>query len=908
MSPLILLALSLNDAQAFAPSDEVYVGIEPSRIVRTHPARQHSMKQNLAWQRFEQADGAGWQVVFDEKAGTPLKSWGPGIELGNVASELQVETELLSVFARNPTLVGVDVELLELRSIGYVEQSDTWYVSFDRMVQGDDGARVPIWRGGVEARVVQGNLVMVGVKTHPQADIGGAILSAESATEESIALGPMPGADHTVEPARLVVLPIEDGSGLAYRLCWETHTRTLEGPGIWTSLVDAQTGELVSVWNEVRFFAGSLTAEHDNRNPNGGMTSSPLYLGHVTGATSAYADVFGAFEVDPDAQGGVSGDLNGSYVRVVNDDGDNASAVWTEGEFAWTTDNADIAELDSYIFLHHVKWWGEIYAPEVDMVHDKLRSTVNINQSCNAYYDGSVNFFKAGGGCNNTGRLADVNYHEWGHGFHYYSLIAGQFDGSMSEGIGDVTSFLLTSDAVVAPYFMQNGSGIRRVDTDRVYPADVVGEVHTDGLIFAGAVWDLWNILEEEFESDYAYDTTSELFARGIKGGPTVPESYDEFIVADDDDGDLGNGTPHTCEILEAFQRHGLGPGGSTGTLLYVGHEGLTNFGAAAPEYELSAEVGNLAPNCIDFEVAEAKVHWSVDDGETWDVAQLDVDGAEVFGAIPAQEPGSIVQYFLSLEDTEGANVYNPEGGQINPHTFLVGDVEEVYCEDFEGSDGGGFTHMLVAGEDVEGADDWMHGTPVGVATDPDFAFSGNRVWGNDLGGGNFNGEYQHDKHNRLSSVAIEVPAGTSLFLQYRRWLGVEDGFYDEARILVDDEMVWTNHATSQDLGSEHHIDMQWALHTVEITDTDGDGEVVVSWDILSDQGLAFGGWNIDDVCVYSHGIGTDDEGGVDFDPSDEDPIGLAPACGCASTTPLAPATGGMAFLLLGLAAMRRRA
>ena len=49
----------------------------------------------------------------------------------------------------------------------------------------------------------------------------------------------------------------------------------------------------------------------------------------------------------------------------------------------------------------------------------KITSTVNINDSCNAYYDGNVNFFQKGGGCNNTGRIADVNYHEWGHGVHY---------------------------------------------------------------------------------------------------------------------------------------------------------------------------------------------------------------------------------------------------------------------------------------------------------------------------------------------------------------------------------------------------------------------------------------------------------------------------------------------------------
>lgn len=904
MSLLTLLAFS-TDAFAFAPTEEVYVGIEPSRMVKAHPARQHAMKQNLAWKRFVQGEGADWMVVFDEKAESVHKAWGPGIPLDGVNSELQVEQSLLALFDRNPALVSVSTGQLQLRSIGYVERSDTWYVSFDRMVETADGQSVPIWRGGVEARVVQGKLVMVGTKTHPNAQIGSVVLSAESATEEAIALGPMPHADHSLEPARLVVLPVEDGSGLAYRLCWETHTRTVEGPGMWTSLVDAETGELVTVWNEVRFLEGTLNIEHDDRNPNGGLTTSGAPLARVVGAESVYTDVLGAYSVEPDEQGLLSADLNGSYIRVVNDDGDEAFASWEGADFTWTTDQADIAELDTFVFLHHVKWWGEEYAPEVDMNSDKLRSTVNINSSCNAYYDGSVNFYKAGDGCNNTARLADVNYHEWGHGFHYYSLLAGSFDGAISEGIGDVTAVLQTGDPIIAPYFMQNGSGIRRVDTDRVYPDDVVGQVHTDGLIFGGAVWDLWNIMQEEYGPEYGYDKTSELFALGIKGGPNIAESYDEFAVADDDDGDLGNGTPHDCEILEAFQRHGLGPGGSAGTLLYVGHQGLDNFGATVESYELSAEVGNLAPSCIDFSIAEAKVHWSVDGGESWEIAALNVDGDSVYGSIPAQEPGSVVHYFVSIEDTAGSNVYNPDGGQINPHTFLVGDVTEVYFEDFEGGEGD-YTHELVAGSDDLGADDWLLGTPIGLATDPDFAFSGNNVWGNDLGGDNWNGEYQNDKHNRLNSVAIDVPEGARLFVQFRRWLGVEDGYYDEARVLVDGEEVWTNHATNRDIGTEHHIDTQWTLHTIEVEDFDGDGQIVISWDLLSDQGLAFGGWNIDDVAVYSYGDPNDntDVGGPSADTGGVT-LGVAPACGCTSTTNTGGAAAGL--VLLGLAALRRR-
>ena len=37
-----------------------------------------------------------------------------------------------------------------------------------------------------------------------------------------------------------------------------------------------------------------------------------------------------------------------------------------------------------------------------------ITANVNIDNTCNAYYDGSVNFFRSGGGCNNSGEIADT--------------------------------------------------------------------------------------------------------------------------------------------------------------------------------------------------------------------------------------------------------------------------------------------------------------------------------------------------------------------------------------------------------------------------------------------------------------------------------------------------------------------
>ena len=200
---------------------------------------------------------------------------------------------------------------------------------------------------------------------------------------------------------------------------------------------------------------------------------------------------------------------------------------------------------------------------------------------------------------------------------------------------------------------------------------------------------------------------------------------------------------------------------------------------------------------------------------------------------------------------------------------------------------------------------------------DPDFAFSGNKVWGNDLGGGQYNGEYQNQKHNRLNSVEIEVGDAEELVLQYRRWLNVEDGYYDQANILANGDEVWTNHSTVEAVGDEHHRDDQWMLHSVPIT-ADGSGVLTVSWEVITDQGLTMGGWNIDDVCVYAKAIpepggdGSSGEDGGSTEPYEAPaPSGgkiTGPPSGCAcSSGPAGSQFGWLALLMGGLITAARR-
>ena len=355
--------------------------------------------------------------------------------------------------------------------------------------------------------------------------------------------------------------------------------------------------------------------------------------------------------------------------------------------------------------------------------------------------------------------------------------------------------------------------------------------------------------MEEKIGDEAAYDTINHLVVQSTKAGSNIPEVFDEFIFADDDNGNLGDGTPNSCTIIEAFAMHGLGPGGGGG-LYHLIHDPLGSQ-VAGEEIPLVVEALNLAPECTDASVQGGKVFFSTDAGESWENAPLSGDEDNLQASIPAQPQGTVVSYYFSVDTGEERSAEAPRGGKINPFTFFVGELTELYCEDFESSDGG-YTHSLVSGGWEEGADDWQWGTPIGMGGDPDFAHSGNFVWGNDLGGGQYNGEYQNGKHNRLESAEIDLQGQTEIILKYRRWLNVEDGFYDQANILANGALAWTNHATTQSSGDEHHRDDQWIEHVVPISVADE--TLTLGWEIVSDRGLTMGGWNIDDVCLYAIG------------------------------------------------------
>src|SRR5690606_27887331 len=118
----------------------------------------------------------------------------------------------------------------------------------------------------------------------------------------------------------------------------------------------------------------------------------------------------------------------------------------------------------------------------------------------------------------------------------------------------------------------------------------------------------------------------------------------------------------------------------------------------------------------------------------------------------------------------------------------------------------------------------------------------------------NYNGLYQPDKVNYADSPIIDVGDHEHVRLQYRRWLQVEDGFFDRGRIYANGILVWDNLASSPDNGAEvHHTDREWRFHDVDLAPFVEDGEVQIRFELDTDQGLQMGGWTLDDFCIVAY-------------------------------------------------------
>jgi MYXO-CTERM domain-containing protein len=642
-------------------------------------------------------------------------------------------------------------------------------------------------------------------------------------------------------------------------------------------LIDMRSGELLHRRSDILHGSTPLRYDVPERWPEGGRILLPVAdaLVSTSGGPDQITGSDGVVEY-PGITSNFSHSQAGPYARVNNATGpvETVTGILADGQpFAAGFPNQGLrdAQLSAFVHTNLVKARVRTIAPAFEFLNEELEVNVNLDQTCNAYWDGiSINFFVEGNGCANTARLADVVYHEFGHGVHENAIIpgVGAMNIALSEGISDYLAATIVNDSGMARgFFLGSSEPLRElnpVDFEWTWPEDI-GEVHDEGRIIGGAFWDLRALLSAKYGPVAGVPITDRLWFEAIRRAVDIPSAYFETLVADDDDGDLTNGTPNVCEINAAFGTHGLFqvPGVAESMKITEGDASML----------VSMELEFPYPQCGTS--AEIFVSWRDRDApdDVGSTTMSENGPGQWVAQVPKPEDGTVLQWAVDIAWSVGTEEHHPRNIVDPWYETYVGPVVPLYCTGFE-----------------EGLEDWVTsggweaGTSSGGVAGGDPASAAEGAWwaGNGLSG---QGLYLPGSDAVLSTPSIDTIGFPTVRLQYWRELDVEDGFFDQATIWGDGAPLWTNFASNSDFdATRHHRDGTWRFHDVDLSAHIDDGLVQVAFSLRSDGGLELGGWNLDKLCIVgvegpACGNGVIDAGETCDDGNLADGDGCSSAC-----------------------------
>ncbi len=236
-------------------------------------------------------------------------------------------------------------------------------------------------------------------------------------------------------------------------------------------------------------------------------------------------------------------------------------------------------------------------------------------------------------------------------------------------------------------------------------------------------------------------------------------------------------------------------------------------------------------------------LHYSGDGGDWAEVSMVatKTDGYEA--VLPAIECGAQLEYYVSFEEAQSGRRYAPDPSEPL-RAMAVTEEIVVFQDDFEADAGWTISGGL-----------WSRGIPLGgggqelqyVAPDPTEGCLGASVMGYNLAG-----DYENFlPAQHVTSPAIDCSGKFNTRLRFCRWLGVEQPAYDQAVVSISTDgsnwtPLWQNPAVI--------VDLEWNEIEFDISAyVDDEPDVRLRWTMgPTDGGLAYCGWNLDNVRLVS--------------------------------------------------------
>jgi cysteine-rich repeat protein len=534
--------------------------------------------------------------------------------------------------------------------------------------------------------------------------------------------------------------------------------------------------------------------------------------------------------------------VTGPYVNIINEAGAPASATLTVPNNSiaiWDASGDEFtdAQVSAFVYVNKAKARARLINPAIIAWLDTpIDVHVNEASTCNASSSGTeLHFYRASAMCENTARLADVVFHEFGHAVHFQSIIAGMgaFNTHLSEGLSDFFEANITEDPAFARGFYLDDAPLRTIDpvgSERVYPVDYDFDPHVSGLIIGGALWDLRKALVASLGYNAGVARTEKIFTGIMQRADDIQNTFTPALLADDDDADLTNGTPNFCAIQNAFGRHGLVPDYQATTVAPPTVEGRRIA------LHVTTPTGTVCP---PSSVKSMSVTWKIGDGVAgaFDLTQTADDW---MGDFPDQPNGTIISYSVDVQFDDGSAQVFPNNPADPLYQWMIGQGTPIWCQSMDADPNWEQTSSF--GFDWEWAT-LPSGPPSG---DPRYAHTGTGALGTDL---KSDGLYRSNATTTISTPVTDVTLFKRVHLQYWRWLDVEDASFDRAAILANGIPIWNNASSVN--GTLDHVDREWRYHDLDVTEQiTREQTMQITWSLKSDGSKELGGWTLDDVCL----------------------------------------------------------
>jgi hypothetical protein len=676
---------------------ELYI----SNAIRPLDAVLAELPNRAAWEAFRRdkaAFGGGVQIFVDQRSGAAANIVGafpliPGRGVGNDLSG-EVDRGLVAGavvdFARAyQAVLGIDVAQLGEAKAAAVTP-ELWQVSIPQSYRG-----VPVRHGRLAATIKHGNLVLIGAESW--GDVRGLSTKPRIGAEQALAagfdyVGGRSKLDEVLRSPVLEILPLavegQGGGGYGHVLAWTWAFVRPPELEVWEVIVDAASGEVLS-FEDLNHYAAAqivggvypLTSTEICPNPEicGTLQSGWPMPWADTGqsAPNNFTNSGGVFD---HTGGTVTTTLSGQFVNISDTCGSISESSSGDLDLGGANGDHDCdtpagassgntsSSRTAFYELNRIAEQARGWLPGNSWLQNQLTANVNLNNTCNAFYTsfgGTVNFYRSGGGCRNTGELAGVFDHEWGH-----ALDDNDSGGSLSntsEAYADIAmlyrlhtscighGFWWTSDrscGMTSDGTGFNGnerqtggthcdtdcSGVRDADWAQHFdnnpdtPLNFVcsncssssgpcgRQVHCAAAPPRQAAWDLVarDLPGAGYDGNTSFIIGNKLFYQGSgniglwyncscgssSDGCGAANAYMQWVAADDDNGTLTDGTPHMAEIFAAFDRHGIACSSPTP------QNGGCGGGPSAAPANLSATPGDHQASLSWDPVAGASEYW----------------------------------------------------------------------------------------------------------------------------------------------------------------------------------------------------------------------------------------------------------------------------------------------------------